>query len=270
MPAQHFRLLFLGVPDGVHTEFAKDEWLVVGQILKPRQVAIKVVLPVQVDIECHKVAVLRKEILGRRIAGVREKGARVFRAADVDQLLDKLRDFPRSEPTHHRRRDFIADQVAEDRRMPCVFFNPVANRLLRLVADFRVVEKFQMLGPWNRDERPNASRCAQVQKPARRHIVDADEIHTGLDHHVEILCRRLGSPEVVALGVGRERAVGHAFDEKLFISLEEKLGAHAHGLHFSHVSWYKLTLQKCERVFFRRSARAISAFSSAHRQAGSR
>ena len=160
MPAQHLLLLLLGMPDRIHAEFTKDERLVVGEILKTRQVAVEIILPMQVDIECHEVAVLRQEILGGRIAGVGEKRARVLLAADVDQLLDEFRNLPRAQPSHHRRRDFIADQITEDCRMPCVFSHPVANRLLRLVADFRVIEKFEMLRPWNRNEGPNAPLCA--------------------------------------------------------------------------------------------------------------
>ena len=164
-------------------------------------------------------------------------------------MLDEFRDLTRTQPAHHGRRDFIADQVAKDGRMPSVFSDPVANCLLRLVADFRVVEKFQMLRPWNRNEGANAPRGAQIQEPARRHIINAHQIHARLDHHVEILGRSLGSPKVVALRIRRKRTVGHPLDEKLFIPLEEKLGAHAHWLHFSHAGWYKSASKKCESVF---------------------
>ena len=263
VPAQHLRLLLLGMPNRIHAEFTKDERLVVGQILKARQIAIEIILPVQVDIECHEVAVLRQEILGGRIAGVGEKRARVFLAADVDQLLDEFRNLPRTQPAHHGRRDFIADQITKDGRMPCVFAHPVANRLLRLVADFRVVEKLQMLSPWNRDQRPNPPRCAQIQEPARRHIVNAHKVHARLDHHVEILGSRLGSPKVVTLRIRRERPIGHPLDEKLFIPLEEKLGAHAHWLHFSHDGWYKSAPKKCESVFLRQQTFGEVAMSTA-------
>ena len=148
------------MPDRIHAEFTKDERLVVSQILKARQVAVEIILPVQVDIECHEVAVLRQEILGGGIAGVGEKRARILLAADVDELLDEFRDLTRTQPAHHGRRDFIADQITKDGRMACVFSDAVANRLLRLIANFRVVEKFQMLRPWNRNEGTNAPRGA--------------------------------------------------------------------------------------------------------------
>jgi hypothetical protein len=54
---------------------------------------------------------------------------------------------------------------------------------------------------------------------------------------------------MVALRIRRKRTIGHPLDEKLFIPLEEKLGAHAHWLHFSHVGWYKSAPKKCESVF---------------------
>src|SRR5689334_23943781 len=37
MPAQHFRLFLLGVPDRVHPEFAKDKRALFGEILQDRK-----------------------------------------------------------------------------------------------------------------------------------------------------------------------------------------------------------------------------------------
>ena len=66
---------------------------------------------------------------------------------------------------------------------------------------------------------------------------------------------------MVALRIRRKRTIGYPFDEKLFISLEEKLGAHAHWLHFSHDRWYKSAPKKCESVFLRQETAGEKAIS---------
>ncbi len=68
---------------------------------------------------------------------------------------------------------------------------------------------------------------AGIEEPARRDVVNADKVESGLAHHGEIRARFFRSAEMVALLVGREWPVGDAFDEKLFFALEEKFGLNA-------------------------------------------
>ncbi len=234
VPAEHFGLLLLGVANGVHAEFAEDERLVVGEILQAGEVAVEVVLAVQVDIEGDEVAVLREEVFGGRVARVGEQGAGIGLASDLDQLLDKLGDLARAEPADHGCRNFVSHEVAEDGGVAGIFGDAVADGFFRLVADFSIVEKFEVFGPGDRDEGADAAFGAEVEEPARGDIVDADEVDARLDHEVEIGGGLGGSSEMLALGIGGERAVGGAFDEKLFVAFEEKFRAHAHGQQIAH------------------------------------
>src|SRR5262249_7104345 len=60
MPAEHFGLLILRMPNRVHAEFTKDERLLATKILQPQQIALEIRLIVEVHIKTAKVGVLRQ------------------------------------------------------------------------------------------------------------------------------------------------------------------------------------------------------------------
>ena len=84
MPGEHVGLLVLRMSDGVHAEFAKDKRTLACKILQPQQIALELVLVVEVNIETAKIGVLWQQIFGRRIGGVGKEGSRIDRAADLD------------------------------------------------------------------------------------------------------------------------------------------------------------------------------------------
>ena len=102
-----------------------------------------------------------------------------------------------------------------------------------------------MLSPRDRDERADVTFFAEIQKPSRWHIVDANKVHPSLDHQIQITNRTLGGAEILAIIIGSERTVGDALDEKLFVTFKEKFSAHAHWLHISHYA--TLTSYSCKR-----------------------
>ena len=113
MPAEHFSLLVLRMPDRIQAEFAKDQRTLFRQILQTQQVAFEIALIVQVNIETGKIDVLRQEIFGRWISGVGKKNIRIHATSDPNQFLYEFCDAACPEPTHHRARNFIADEVTE-------------------------------------------------------------------------------------------------------------------------------------------------------------
>src|SRR5690348_14450584 len=92
MPAQHFRLLVLSVPDRVHSEFAKDKRAFLGEILQSKEIPLEVALIVQVNVEAKEIDVLRQQKFGRRIGGVGIQRTRIQIATDVDEMLDEFSD----------------------------------------------------------------------------------------------------------------------------------------------------------------------------------
>src|SRR5438034_9665085 len=67
MPAQHFGLLVLAVPDRVHPEFAKDERTIFDQILQTKEIAIEIALLMKIIVIIKKIDVFREQEFFRRI-----------------------------------------------------------------------------------------------------------------------------------------------------------------------------------------------------------
>ena len=110
----------------VHAELAENERPFLGQVLQTQQILFELVLIVQINVEAEKIDILREEIFGRRISRVRKERVGIDRAADADQFLHELRDAAHAEPAHHRARDFVADQVTEDRGMTDIRLHRIA------------------------------------------------------------------------------------------------------------------------------------------------
>ena len=147
MPGEHAGLLVLALADRVHAEFAKDQRLVLREILQPREILFKIALPLEIDVVGNEIDVARQQVFRRRIAGKTVERAGVGRAGDADEFLDKLDDPLRAEPPHDGKGNLVAHVVAEDRLMPRVFRHARADRLLDLPPDFRVVQKLDVLRP---------------------------------------------------------------------------------------------------------------------------
>ena len=236
MPADHLGLFLLGVADRVHSELAHDQGLVLRKILQAGQVALEVLAAVQVDVEGQEVDVLRQQILGRRIARVGVEGAGILAAGDVDQMLDEFRHTLRAQPAYHRRGDLVAEQVAEDRVMPPVLAHGVDDGLLHRGANLRIVEELHMLHPGDAEEDADAVLQAEIEEPAGRGRVDADQIGPCLADGCQILGDLLLRSELVSLGVGREGGIGHPLDKKFLFTLEEELRADNDALSHRKVS----------------------------------
>ena len=93
------------------------------EILQPQEISLEVALVVQINVEAIEIDVLRQEIFRRRITRVGKENVRIGLAPDADQLLDKFGYAPDAEPAHHRGRNFVPDEVTEDRGMTGMFRN---------------------------------------------------------------------------------------------------------------------------------------------------
>jgi hypothetical protein len=68
--------------DGVHAEFPEDKRMLASKILQPQQITFEVGLIVKVNVETTKIGILRQQIFGWRIGGIRKEGIRVDPASD--------------------------------------------------------------------------------------------------------------------------------------------------------------------------------------------
>src|SRR5881398_2159044 len=101
VPAQHFGLLILAVPDRIHSEFAKDERTIFDEILQTKEITLEIALLMQINVEAKKIDVLREQEFSRRISGVGELNARIEAAAHRNEMLDKLCDASHAQPADH-------------------------------------------------------------------------------------------------------------------------------------------------------------------------
>src|SRR5205823_5986838 len=147
VPAQHFCLLLLRVADGVHAELIKNEGTIFRQILQAQQVTLEVALPVEVNIEAAEVDVLRKQKLGGRKSGVGIERTVIDAASQPDKLLDEIGDATDAEPAHHLRRDFVANEVAEDGGVTSMRFDDRGHRLPDIAARTLLMQELDMLRP---------------------------------------------------------------------------------------------------------------------------
>src|SRR5437667_6764916 len=144
VPTEHFGLFVLRMSDGVHAEFAQDKRMLAGEILQPQQITLEIVLVVQVNIKATKIGILRQQIFGWGISGVRKERVRIDRASDANQFLDKLNHSARAEPSRHRTGNLIAYEVTKDGRVPGVRLHCSANGVPDLFAGRSFTQELDM------------------------------------------------------------------------------------------------------------------------------
>ncbi len=98
----------------------------------------------------------------------------------------------------------------------------------RIVSDgLAVVEEEDPLVPRNRDHDAEAIFLGEIEEPARRRVVDPEHVDAEFAHQAEIDRDFLRRGQIdPAFGRGPERAVGHALEIKLVLSLKEKFRPH--------------------------------------------
>src|SRR6266550_8471744 len=84
VPAEHFSLLVLRMPDRVHAELTKNKRMFAGEILQPQQVTFEITLIVKVNIETGKIGILREQIFGGRICRIRKERIGIDCAPDTN------------------------------------------------------------------------------------------------------------------------------------------------------------------------------------------
>ena len=124
-------------------------------------------------------------------------------------------------PADYVRRDLVADEIGEYRRVTATSTHAVADSLLNFGLNRSAVEKGDVLRPWQ--ARQTLTRLLRrVQKPYWRYCKDADGIDPGRDHEFEIFFDDFTLRELSAMTADRKWTVGDALDEMLFVAGEEK------------------------------------------------
>ena len=84
-----------------------------------------------------------------------------------------------------------------------------------------------MLGPGDRDQHEQPGLGEQVHEPARRDVVDAQQVDAQFAHERQVGAGFFRRADEVSRRVGMERAVGDALEEEFAVAPEEELGLDA-------------------------------------------
>ena len=142
------RGLFLRpVPQAVHPDLREQDRPIVAQAVQPREVVLERLGRFQVHVEGREIKERQPEIFRRRIVHVRHEGVRILILRDPVQALDELLDAAPPVPSDDGRGDFVADAVAEDRRVSRARADPPPDPVLDLPDLARLVQEGHMFSP---------------------------------------------------------------------------------------------------------------------------
>ena len=199
LPGQDLRLRVLALAEGIDAELGQHQRPIDGKVLQPGEIAAERALVVQIDVEAEEVGEVDREVLGRREVRIAHKPARIDGLHRLHQPNQERAYALRAMPTHHIRRNLVADEVGEDRGMPRKPTNRRGDVLQDLGLSFPTVEKSDVLRPRNPHQHSQPCLGGLVQEPDRRHREDAHDRGAHLRHQPEIPHDHIAFRELLAV-----------------------------------------------------------------------
>ena len=139
--------------------------------------------------------------------------------ASLVEVAQETLDPDAAVPAHDARRNLVAEREGQDRRMVAELGDLRATISRRIVARQRRSSRNATCcdhGSPTITRRPCARGFVEQVAPRRR--VGADRVDAEGRHQPEVLGDLLRAGELVPVGVGRERPVGHALDEEALVA----------------------------------------------------
>ena len=208
----------LALANAVRARFREEQRLLSGDVLQPREVGAQIRLVVQVDVERADVEEREIEEFSRREVDVGEEAVRCRSLGVLVEAAQEPFDAHPAVPADDAWRNLVAEREHQHRRVIAELLHPggdvAADRPLQLV----VVEKRDVLRPGQADHHAQAVPRGFVEQVAPRRRVGADRIDPEARHQAEVLGDAGQWRELIAVGVGRERPVGDAFDQKAVVT----------------------------------------------------
>ena len=129
------------------------------------------------------------------------------------------------------RRDFVADEITENRRMPGMLATAVRTDLDDLIAGAFARRRNSMCFAHGKVISTRIPAAAQRSRNQRGgSVINADDVDSDLAHlSADRAAGLFGRAEIMSVRIRPERPVGHAFDKKLAIAFEEEFGDGADG-----------------------------------------
>ena len=150
---EHFRLPGFAFPNRVDPDFSQDERSGVRQHLQARQVVLKGLPVVQVDVEAQEVGRLGlQELCGGEIAEGAQQ-LRVFGFGGPDQFVEERGHGGGATPTDDVGGNFVGDAEGEDRWMSGATTGGVTNQFYQFAARLSGVEEALLAIPRHIDQK---------------------------------------------------------------------------------------------------------------------
>ena len=149
MPGEDFALARFALAHGIDAEFAEHQRLCAREHLQSREIILKRLAEMQVNIKTNEVDGLRTQKFSRRKGSERAEAVRVNRPGDINQFLDKIGDRADAAPPHDFRRNLVHHAVGEDGRVAPAGPGRLAYGVASLFSGFRRFEKANVFGPGN-------------------------------------------------------------------------------------------------------------------------
>src|SRR5512135_2788059 len=118
---------------------------------------------------------------------------------------------------HNGGRDFVADRIAENRRVTGTSIHPVTHPLLYRSDTFLAIEEGDMLFPWQAHHDTQTVPLRSIQEPARWHGVRADHVQTVCSHLSKVLLDNFRIVVLIAVLINMEGSIGDTTDIQLLI-----------------------------------------------------
>ena len=116
----------------------------------------------------------------------------------------------------------------------------MTDSLARFSASGGVIEKNEMLVPRNINQQEQIALGGEIEKPAWRDVVDAEQVRAEFLDEREIGSGLFEGSEGLTISSGSERAVGDAFEKKLLGASSKEFSVHSDsrtiGKQISHAS----------------------------------
>ena len=137
-------------------------------------------------------------------------------------MLNEFGDAAHTQPAHHLRRNFVADEISENSGVTGVYLNRVGNGTRNFVSRRSFAQEFDVFGPRQSDERAHSGFGAGIEKPTWRAVINADDVESGCANLGKIARGLIWCSEIVPERIRFEWAIGDTFNEKFTLTFEEK------------------------------------------------
>ena len=117
-----------------------------------------------------------------------------------------------------------------------------------------------MFRPWQRNKHVHPRAGTAIEKPARRSVINPDEVQATLAHQCKIDIDLLRFSQIISVRVRLKGSVSNAFNKKLLVSFEKKFRDRANSRVCAHSGLFLVQAPRRRKVFGSDASRALLGY----------